>query len=435
MAQKGKELSKVEKGYISENAGKMSVSAIARHLGRDRRTVGKFLKNNQISDKVVKESTGKTALQEFSLNKSFVTKSLSEAEREQFFKDNLQNTQYYTNLKKQFTEEELDYYLEEWGALCVQFEDIITTDKRQIDEYIKTGIIGNRILRNIKSSEDEIEGLMEEAEVLGNVKEIEEDEDMQQRYDTLRHLILTFSSQVQHMVNDYGKNQDARSKLLESLNTRRKDRVNQIKKSGTSLFDLIQTLDEPEYRDEQGYYLEVMKLSKEHLKHEWREPSLFPDGIKDCVLIDEHSIEPERTFITSLEGSVETIKNLMVGGPKLNILVVHNGAAIFPKELTKALTNHNTVYIQKYEDFEEIIGIDSVYQYVILGYKLNDNMDCRDVGRHIIENDFLPKAKFFITSTTQTYIDEVANTLIGYREYEVCLTDEIKEKLNGKNSE
>ena len=428
MANRGS-LSDFEKDKIKELMGSKSVSAIARHIGRDRRTVDKYIKKLKKNPPPKREVEPSNPLQKLSIKKKSHLRSFSEEERESFFKENLQNSQYYDNLKLQFTDRELNYYLEEWGALCVQFEDIVNTDRRQIDEYIKTGIIGNRILRNIRVSEDEIEELMKEAEVLGNVKEIEEDEDMQNRYDTLRHLILTFSSQVQSMVNDYGKNQDARTKLLESLNTRRKDRVNQIKKSGTSLFDLIQTLDEPEYRDDQGYYLEVMKLSKEHLKHEWRQPQLLPDGSKDCILIDEHSEEPQVQIIENTEGTVDTIKNLMVGGPRLNIIVVHNRSKLFPKVLYKAFAGHNVTYLETFDGFVKELEKRNTVHYVFLGYHLNDNTDTRDVCRHVLEESIMEKTKFYITTDNQTLNEEVANVLIGYREFEMCLTKEIEEKV------
>lgn len=432
---KGKELTKGEKEFLKMNAGKDSVSALAREIGRDRRTVAKFFKDNDINTKVNKEEKGATDLQNFSRETSKKPrKTLSETEREVFFRETLENSKYYDNLKKQFTQEEMDYYLEEWAALCLQFEDIVNTDKRQIDEYIKTGIIGNRILRNIRETEDVINELIEETELLGKVKELDDDEDAQSRYDQICNMVIRFSSASQGMVNDYGKNQEARAKLLESLNTRRKDRVNQIKKSGTSFFDLIQTLDEPQYRDEQGYYLELMKLAKDGLKHDWRDPALFPDGTKDAVLIDEHSTEPEIQIVELKQGSVETIKSLMVGGPKLNIVVCHNAASLFPKSMIKALSKHNVRYIETYEDFIEISNLDEQIHYTILGYYLNDDRDCRDVVRHIVENDLMENTKFFITSNGQTFIDEVVNAILGLREFEQCLTEEIEDKLNGQNS-
>lgn len=433
---KGKELSKGEKEFLKMNAGKDSVSALAREIGRDRRTVAKFFKDNNVNTKVKKEIKGETDLQNFSRKSGTKSrKTLSETEREVFFRETLENSKYYDNLKKQFTEEEMDYYLEEWAALCLQFEDIVNTDKRQIDEYIKTGIIGNRILRNIRETEDVIGELIEETDLMEKVKELDDDEDAQKRYDDLCNMVMRFSTSSQGMVNDYQKNQEARAKLLESLNTRRKDRVNQIKKSGTSFFDLIQTLDEPEYRDDQGYYLELMKVAKDGLKHDWRDPSLFPDGTKDAVLIDEHSIEPQVQIVELKQGSVETIKSLSVGGQKLNVIVCHSAASLFPNALVRALSKHNVIYTETYEEFVlQAQKDEKQIHYVILGYYLNDDRDCRDAVRYIVENDLMENTKFFITSNGQTFIDEVVSAILGLREFEQCLTEEIEEKFNGKNS-
>jgi len=91
------------------------------------------------------------------------------------------------------------------------------------------------------------------------------------------------------MTNDYQKLVHVKNRLLDELNARRKDRVDQLKKSGTTFLSIVAAFRERELREEQGKHIELVRLAKEKKKSEWRKPNLMPDGSKDCLLMDEHS--------------------------------------------------------------------------------------------------------------------------------------------------
>ncbi len=151
--------------FIRQNCLKLSDERIAEILDRDMHTIITWRKklgiikgargnveNIQMVESSVKDANAKSGI------------DLTESQREEFYKTQFVSTLYYKNLKKQFTEEELDFYIAEWGNLCLQFEDIVATEKRQIDEYIKVSIQDNRLLRNIHVIEQEIGLLQKEIE-------------------------------------------------------------------------------------------------------------------------------------------------------------------------------------------------------------------------------------------------------------------------------
>ncbi len=157
-----KPLSDKEKAYIEEYCLQKTDEELGEDLKRDPRTI----KTYRTKIGVIKKQGGKIA--KLTTNDAILSakssgRYLVESERKEFFQTQLTNSLFYENLKLQFTEDEIDFYLEEWGALCVQFEDIVATEKRQIDELIKAEIMGNRILRNVKIAEDEI--LMVQGEI------------------------------------------------------------------------------------------------------------------------------------------------------------------------------------------------------------------------------------------------------------------------------
>lgn len=283
--------------YIRQNCLNKTDEEMSQYLKRDIRTIASARKKLGIK----KTRGGKVEVYETANSSNNIalqaSQKLTEEQRKEFFKTQLTNTMYYQNLKDQFTKEEIDFYLEEWSSLCVQFEDIVATEKRQIDELIKAEIMGNRILRNVKITEEQINMLIEEVELLRKANDMEDDEQAQERDIQLMNMIRTFAAQSQIMSNDYQKNVSLKNNLLSELNARRRDRVDQITKRGTTFLGLVESLRDREVRENQGRHMELVRMAKEKKRSEWRNPITFADGTQDCVLMDEHSIIKEKEVI------------------------------------------------------------------------------------------------------------------------------------------
>ncbi len=86
-------------------------------------------------------------------------------------------------------------------------------------------------------------------------------------------------------------------KLLGELNARRKDRVDQISKRGTTFLSMVQEFRDRKIRENQGRHMELVRLAKEKKKREWRKPTVFPDGTLDCVLLDSESELPKSDIV------------------------------------------------------------------------------------------------------------------------------------------
>lgn len=220
--------------------------------------------------------------------------ALNEKQRAEFFKNELQNSLSYEVLQKQFTRPEIDYFLEEWGSMCVQFQDVLATEKRQISELIKQEIIGNRILVQIRIAEERIESLIKEIEILEKLKEDakgdEERQDVLAEWiDRCGSLLSTMYNSVKGMTKEYGETLDNKSGILQDLNAKRKDREDIIKKGGETFQGLIKKYRDDAIRSKEGRELELIRLAKEKKKDKYRHPTRFPDGSMDCVLLDKDS--------------------------------------------------------------------------------------------------------------------------------------------------
>jgi hypothetical protein len=221
--------------------------------------------------------------------------AMDELERAEFFRVSLQNSLFYTNLKEQFTKAEINFYLAEWGALCVQFEDIIATEKRQIDEFIKAEIMAARLLKNIRLVEDEIESLAKEIDALRATHDMKDDEEAQERDDCIINLIARLASSSQMMTTDYKKNQEMRNSILENLNARRRDRIDSISKSGNTFIGLVEAFRDDSVRKAQGKHMELVRLATQKKADDWRDVHNFPDGGKGVFLLDDKTINNQKS--------------------------------------------------------------------------------------------------------------------------------------------
>ena len=312
-----------ESEYIRTHCVKESDEKIAADLGRDVRTVAKHRKKLGIHKKM---GGGIAPLATLDADAQILSagQSLSEDQRKEYFKTEFVNSLYYENLKKQFTKDEIDFYLEEWGTLCLQFEDIVSTEKRQIDEYIKLAIMGNRILDNVKVIEEEITMMQEEIhEWRDEHPDIETDKIAQERDNMLMDMVRTMNAEAKSMSIDYQRNLDLRMKLLGELNARRKDRVDQLTKRGTTFLGLIESFRERKIREEQGRNMELFKMAKEKKKKEWRKPIRFPDGTEDCILMDDNSTLPKSKVVRLEDLKSKVVEKFRKGKGK-KILVVDN---------------------------------------------------------------------------------------------------------------
>lgn len=314
----GKKLAEHELAYIRENCLHKSDVIIGKELKRDPDTIKSARKKMGI----IKGQAGKVLDAESAAK---IGVDLSEAGRKEFFKTQFTNSVYYDQIKNQFTVEEIGLYLEEWASLCVQFEDILATEKRQIDEFIKAEILGNRILRNNQTIEIEIKRLQEETEQLykdfksGAISE----EETAKRDDKLGEMVRSMSSQAAQINNDYNRNVSLRNTLLQNLNARRNDRTDQLKKSGTTLLGLIGAFREREVREMHGRYMELLRIAKEKKKQEFRKEMIFADGSKECILLDDQSEVSEKDIVMLEDMSCKLINKYQETKDR-KILIVDN---------------------------------------------------------------------------------------------------------------
>lgn len=210
---------------------------------------------------------------------------LSDAEKGNWFRDQFKKTHLYKTIKRQFEPEEVDMYIEDFGLLCCQFEDIVISEFMQIDDFLKHRILVDRQLILGRELQREIADL--QMWFVAHPKQEDEDKDsvkfriFQQRQLDDKHRYLKG-------VNDrYDALVKERQKIYNSLAATRKDRMDELRGGKETFMDLVGKLQHShDERDRQGRFAELSRIAADDIKNEFRKPVEFPDGSVEPIIMD-----------------------------------------------------------------------------------------------------------------------------------------------------
>jgi len=211
---------------------------------------------------------------------------LSDNEKAEWFRGQFKKTHLYKTIKRQFEPEEVIMYLEDFGLLCCQFEDIVISEFMQIDDFLKHRILVDRQLILVRTLQREITDL--QLWFIEHPNKENEDKDMA-RFRIMQQRQLDDKHKCLRDINDrYDSLVKERQKIYNSLAATRKDRLDELKGGKETFFDLVTKLQHSQIeRDRQGHFAELMKLAAEDLKKEWRQPVDFPDGDTEPIIMDD----------------------------------------------------------------------------------------------------------------------------------------------------
>ena len=120
---------KKEIKYIRENMGSVSTQALAEALDRDPASIDDYIKR--------------------AFRVGLTSEEVAAYE--------LEKRPYWSELKDQFSEQELDLFKYHWARVISQFkDDVIPTEEIQVVDLIKLELLMNRCLKVNKSNMDQI---------------------------------------------------------------------------------------------------------------------------------------------------------------------------------------------------------------------------------------------------------------------------------------
>lgn len=217
---------------------------------------------------------------------------LTEAEKADWFRSQFKKTHLFSNLKKQLTKDEITVYLEEYGSLCCQFEDIVCSEFFQVDEYLKHRVLLNRQLISIHKMRSDIPIL--ENWLRENKPNENTSKEARQEFVSTTHLLGDTQKNLINANKRYDELMKEGQNILKGLNATRKDRIDQLSGGKENFFRLVLLLQHSEkVREEQGRYAELTKLSADQAITKARDLVEFPDGEMDTIITDYETTQEE----------------------------------------------------------------------------------------------------------------------------------------------
>ena len=210
---------------------------------------------------------------------------LTDGEKSCWFRDQFKKTHSYGIIKRQFEPDEVAVYVEDFGLLCCQFEDIVISEFMQIDDFLKHKILidGQLILRRIFQREisDLQTWFIDNPKKEGEDKEATRARLIQQKYVDEKYKQLK-------VVNDrYDALVKERQKIYNSLAATRRDRLDELRGGKDTFLDLVAKMQHSQdERDRQGRFAELTKYAADSIKEEFRQPIKFPDGTEAPIIMD-----------------------------------------------------------------------------------------------------------------------------------------------------
>ena len=258
-------LSKAEWHYIEENAEKMPPEEIAANLEREVEPVIRYLKR-----------IGKTA------NK--VQAITVQAEYD------IKSRPYWRELKLQFSEDELELFLYHWKQIVAQFrKDVLATEELQIVDTIKLEVLMNRALR-------------EQQQSMNTVRELEVEIDREKDKPTERQdreLIFSMERQIaslraakEALSREYKDLQTKKSGMYKDLKATREQRIQKLENNKSTMAGLIEKiLRDPDFFEEQGKYIEKMRMAMENEMERLADYHQYEDGTVDQPLLTPDTVK------------------------------------------------------------------------------------------------------------------------------------------------
>ena len=263
MARKHGRLNAEEVDFINDNKNRLTPAQIALQLNR---------RPGVISDWIAKNG-----------GISKPQKIMAEAKFE------LKTKPYYSELQKQFTNEELKTFEHHYIQLYNQFkEDVFYTEEIQIIDICKNEILCNRNLRNQSECRDQIESIEYDIQIHKRGPRDLWDIDY---LDSMNRQLATLRASTQNMSVEYKELMARKSALLKEVKGTRDQLRKNMEDTKQTFGALLTRLNSDyEYRKNVGLDMEKYRIAMEAERERLSKKIVYEDGVQDRPLLNSESI-------------------------------------------------------------------------------------------------------------------------------------------------
>lgn len=258
-------ITKEEREYIINNLEKLTVEEIAFQISKNPDTVKQYIKKEFGNARIKYDDP---TAREFNIAKSPLWK----------------------DIRKQFSEEELDTFLYNWKNIYQQFKnDIYATERMQIIEICRLECLLNRALTKMKDS----------SEVVMNVKKELDDEQRKEpkdfmKIDELQRMIVELYVSNSNFTKEYKDLLERKQSMLKEVRGNREQRQKRLEESRENVTSWIAKLvDQPELRKQLGIDMEKFRLAMGVELNRLSEYHQFMDGSAEQPILNVDTLKED----------------------------------------------------------------------------------------------------------------------------------------------
>lgn len=262
-------LSAAEMDFIKENSETMDVATISKHIGKSADTIRKYAykENLQIREK---------------------------GENTRFYKIRrlLRSRQYWKDIQKQFSPEEIKVFENTWISLYMQFdEDVMPMEELQMNKHITLIILRNRYLQKMFNFEKRaliMQKLLEEEYSKSvEARDLSEIQKLENILDKCQLNQLELNKQINTLL-------DKQKETEKQLKISRDQRIKGVLDSTQNWTSVLRLLnDSVEIRDQVGRHIEIMRAAQENEKFRLFLYHQFIDKSTDRIVLNQESVDFE----------------------------------------------------------------------------------------------------------------------------------------------
>lgn len=264
MARKRGKLSNEEMEFIRTNIDRLDIHNIAVQLNRTDVVVEKYCNDNNLTYKGMSE----------------------EHFDDTILRAKLEEKPYWIEVKKQFSDSELEYFAITWIRMMKQFrEDILYSEEMQVKQWITLEIMGNKVMVDRKDSQVQIDRLTAILDAEYDVAEETRDAVTIAALETELSMIRNAQGSY---TSEHAKILDRIERIQKDLKAARADRVKKVADSMSTFGGFISSLEDERIRMKVGEDIEIGRMAKNKAIERLSEYHIYEDG-----QVDQPFLTPE----------------------------------------------------------------------------------------------------------------------------------------------
>lgn len=210
----------------------------------------------------------------------------------------LRDTPYYRELKRQFSDDDIEIFEMHWMELWKQFKnDVFHTESMQIMDLCKLEVMMNKIRREVRMDEERKSQLID---MLGDERDRETttDEELRDKRENLMDLnrqLDSVSQATDKKEERYEKHLKEKNNILKTLKGTRDQRIKNIEESKDTWPGFLKRIStDPEFREQMAKEWEKVRIASNYKKINMAEPIEYEDGSVDSPVLRPEDFDDTR---------------------------------------------------------------------------------------------------------------------------------------------